>query len=376
MDNILLITNTNMNTNAGNVTLILRRAEAFFSEKKCHTTVAVYKGLNQKKIKYDYQYCDICYLNNQSALERKILELKPKYIILYSPKSGYYVLLVKHLLKKNGLVSQIVLDAQGCIEEKTEYPASSKKKLFYPVYLASFITAITLVDAAFVVSNEMMDNCMRKSLKKRNIKFYKVRCGITQVPSKRTLLDNRESIRKELGLSDDTVVFVYSGYRSEWQKIDAIIEEFKKYDNELKKSFFAFFCNTDENFEKKLENSFPRKNYLVKFLNREEYERSLAACDVGFIMRDYKETNKVAFPNKFSDYLAAGMVIALNGALPEPIRVLRDNGLIFIDIDKNIADGKRVISDYLKNRDKYLNEALTTCEKELLYSMQVSRLEM
>ena len=125
---------------------------------------------------------------------------------------------------------------------------------------------------------------------------------------------------------------VFSGSRASWQKTDEIIACFRRYDAARDDVFFAFFCDIDDGFSKKLAESFPRKNYVLSYLSFQDYLPHLCACDIGFLVRDHNVTNRVAFPNKFSDYLSAGILVAMNDALPEPMRVLRESGLPSVDI--------------------------------------------
>jgi len=214
---------------------------------------------------------------------------------------------------------------------------------------------------------------LKKNMK-TNFKIYKVRCGINEVISTEKKILWRNKIRELWGIEEDTVVMVFSGYRMPWQNIDTIIETFKNYDKKIDKIYFAFFCNIDEEFKNKIKCAFPDGNYYLKFLKFEEYFEYLSACDLGFLVRDYNITNKVAFPNKFSDYLNAGLMIAMNKAVPEPFRLLEENNIPYINIEENLNNNLEQIKERHKNLLTYYGISESLCTNELLYSKQIRSL--
>lgn len=275
---------------------------------------------------------------------------------------------------------EILLDIQGALEEDIEYKKGVyliKNYIKYLLKYVIFYRAINSVDGVFVVSDELGEYC--KSYLSRNkkdkFKTYKIRCGINEVISTEQKIQWRNKIRKKWGIDEDTVVMVFSGYRMPWQNIDRIIELFKTYDRKIEKVFFVFFCNLDKAFQERIEMSFPKDNYAFKFLSFSEYFEYLCGCDIGFLIRDYNITNKVAFPNKFSDYLNAGLMVAINKSLPEPYRILKENNIDFIDLDDE--NNKSFINKLYKRQNnivEYYKKSECLCEKELLYSTQIGNI--
>ena len=370
MKKILVVTHADMNTSAGNVTLMLRRAETLFRLYGYFTEIVVYRGVSKKKTSFVDEFYSVKYVETKKELYDSIFQSKPIYIIIYGARLGVLCSQIHSFTKTKHINCKVLLDVQSCIEEKFEYGKSIKSKISYPASWFLFRLAISNVDGAFVVSDELQENCKKKLLWPHKLDFYKIRCGVTNVMTFDEIMEKRKVSRSEFSINENAVVFVYSGYRMAWQKVDEIILDFMKYDRLIKNAYFVFFCNNDKNFEEKLIKSFPNQNFCVKLLNKENYEKALCACDVGYILRDYKETNRVAFPNKFSDYLSAGLLIAMNKALPEPMRVLSDNDLPYIDTDIDISENINTINDFLKNREAYIKSALQVCYSELLYESQ------
>ena len=204
----------------------------------------------------------------------------------------------------------------------------------------------------------------------------KIRCGLTgkiEIHDRKRI---REDIRKKLKIENKNV-YVFSGYRKPWQKIDDIIDVFKKIDQKDLNAYFCFFCNTDENFEEKIKKCFPKKNYLIKFLNSEEYFDYLISCDVGFMIRDYVTTNKVAFPNKFSDYLNSGLLVCINDAVTEPFLIAKKYDLKLINYRNKDIDIEKtlfLINERNNSLEKYYEKCNKIIDEELIYSNQLSRI--
>ena len=374
----LLITNGNMGGTAGDATLILRRARAMYEEKGLFTRILLLKPIKQGDVnKGDYFYSiEMC--RDKFVLKQIIKDVNPNYIILYGDKIQMMTKKLHRFVLKNKLKTKVVIDIQGAIEEKKEYANSFFRKLIvYPISRYFFKKAVTNADAAFVVTDEIRDKCQRvRKDSNGELEYFKVRCGFEQLATTDQIISYRQEFRKAKGITDDTIVFCYSGYRASWQKVEDIIEHFRMYDRFNSNCFFAFFCNTDELFNNLLKEKFPKGNYCVELLKPSEYFKSLCGCDVGYILRDYNETNRVAFPNKFSDYLSSGLIIALNDALPEPTRLIKKFPSHYIDTNTAMSDINSVftkINQRFSNYSSFINTSLELGKSELLYSEQIKK---
>lgn len=375
-----LVTNGNVGGTAGDATLILRRAKAMYKEKGIYTKILLLNPVEQGDVNKGDFFYSIENCNNKKELQQKILQEKPQLLILYGDKIQIMTSRLHRLVKKYSLQTKVVVDIQGAVEEKKEYSNSFiRKNIIYPISKISFANAVRNADAAFVVSDEIQDKC-EKNLKNkvRGLEYYKVRCGFETLASVEEIKRFRSEFRNKHNITAETKVFCYSGYRAGWQKVDEIIEHFCQYDKFCDNCYFAFFCNTDAGFEELLKEKFPRGNFCVGLLNPDNYFKSLCGCDVGYILRDYNETNRVAFPNKFSDYLSSGLIIALNDALPEPMRLISELPSHYADTNVVLSDKKNLF-DKLDNRlvdyDGFVKSSLALGEKELLYSVQIRKLK-
>jgi glycosyltransferase involved in cell wall biosynthesis len=118
------------------------------------------------------------------------------------------------------------------------------------------------------------------------------------------------SRRSELGYSATDVVLVYSGGLSHYQQVPAMLALWRRLRDEHDVKFLLL-TNEDPHsvpavvgdlgdFQGRLRHlSLPRAHVPV----------TLAAGDIGFMLRDARELNRVASPVKFAEYLAAGLAV-------------------------------------------------------------------
>ena len=381
MKTAFLITNGNIGGSAGDSTLILRRAKSMYYDKGIYTKILLLDPVEQGTVNkgdcfYSIEKCD-----SKKALMEEILKIKPELIILYGDKIQMMTAAIHKFVKKNRISAKVIVDIQGAVEEKKEYSSSFIRKfVIYPISRYFFAKAVKNADAAFVVSDEIRDKCEKaRDGKAKQIEYYKVRCGFEELATIEQIKKYRDEFRKSKGIAKSTRVFCYSGYRAGWQKVEDIITHFSRFDKFDRNCYFAFFCNTDEHFEALLKQTFPRGNYCVELLKPQDYFKSLCGCDVGYILRDYNETNRVAFPNKFSDYLGSGLIVALNNALPEPMRLIKQMPAHYADTDTILHDIEALfqkLSDREANYDNFVKESLEFGKEELLYSTQIRKLNI
>lgn len=121
--------------------------------------------------------------------------------------------------------------------------------------------------------------------------------------------DERLSIRRKYGIPTDKKVFVYGGNLGKPQGIPFIIDCLKtQADNEN-----AFFLLVGDGTEYPvLERFFTKANHdvmrLMRSLPKEDYDRLVAACDVGMIFLDHRFTIP-NFPSRLLSYMQVGLPV-------------------------------------------------------------------
>lgn len=119
----------------------------------------------------------------------------------------------------------------------------------------------------------------------------------------------REEIRVKYGIPLDKKVFIYGGNLGKPQGIPFLIDCLKA-EVENKNSYFLVVGDGTE--FKKLEAFFneakPENMKLMKRLPKEDYDRMVAACDVGMIFLDHRFTIP-NFPSRLLAYMQAGVPV-------------------------------------------------------------------
>ena len=389
MKNILLITSRDVidevgkATSVGAATLIYKRATAFYQNYKYTTFILPLNGAVKTKSTghLGSEYINYKNMSSKKSIEKFIRSKHPKIIIFSGEKSYLYHSNVRKLIKKENLNSELILDLHGALEEGIEHSSGIASIFAYFRYIIKkslYKSVAKESESLLVVSDELAKHSIKLLPDNRNDKnIYKIRCGVSEVLKNDDRFIWRKEIRNKLGIKDDTLVFVYSGFRAKWQNIDEIIRIFKKINQLHDNVYFVLLTNTDEDFERLVDDAFPEENYFCAQVPQTEVHKYLVACDVGMLIRYENNTNKVAFPNKFSDYINAGLSLCISPSLREPVRILDKYEVPFIKLmpDENYI--KNMYSQFEKRKkklEKYYNICNIICETELLYSAQLKHI--
>lgn len=167
----------------------------------------------------------------------------------------------------------------------------------------------------------------------------------------------RDEMRRKYGIPLDKTVFVYGGNLGKPQGIPFLI---KCLISQIKNQDAYFLIVGDGTEFGKLEQFFNEQNpanmKLMKRLPKEDYDRMVAACDVGMIFLDHRFTIP-NFPSRLLSYMQAGV----------PVLAVTDPNT---DIGKVIVDGRFgwwCESNDVKAFDEKIREA---CNSKLEYMGQ------
>lgn len=137
----------------------------------------------------------------------------------------------------------------------------------------------------------------------------------------------RDEIRRKYDIPLEKKVFVYGGNLGKPQGIDFMIECLKSQE-ENKEVYFLIVGDGTEygKIETYVESDNPSNVRLMKRLPKEDYDKMVAACDVGMIFLDYRFTIP-NFPSRLLSYMQAKI----------PVLAVTDPNT---DIGKVIVDGR------------------------------------
>ena len=180
--------------------------------------------------------------------------------------------------------------------------------------------------------------------------------------------EEREEIRTKYGIPLDKKVFIYGGNLGRPQGIPFLIECLKA-QKENKNSYFLVVGDGTE--YKKLDAFFtefaPENMKLMKRLPKEDYDRMVAACDVGMIFLDHRFTIP-NFPSRLLAYMQAGVpALAVTDPNTDVGMVIQEGGFgWWCESNDSAAFSAKVAeaenADFAKmaeNAKKYLEEHYT-----------------
>ena len=137
----------------------------------------------------------------------------------------------------------------------------------------------------------------------------------------------KKAIRQKYGIPLEKKVFVYGGNLGKPQGIPFVIDCLKEFINNRDLFFLIVGDGTDysmlENFFKEAK---PKNMKLMKQIPKEDYDRMIAACDVGLIFLDHRFTIP-NFPSRLLSYMQAGLpVLACTDSATDIGRVIENGG--------------------------------------------------
>ena len=125
-------------------------------------------------------------------------------------------------------------------------------------------------------------------------------------------VENRNAIRKDLGISDDQILIVTSsGESGAWQKDLEIIDVLTE------KGYLVL------NLSK---TTIDKPNVISCFVPHKEMPAYLSACDAALLWRDDVPLNHVACPSKFSEFAVMGLYVIHNQTVDITTNFIRDYG--------------------------------------------------
>lgn len=158
----------------------------------------------------------------------------------------------------------------------------------------------------------------------------------------------RENIRRKYNIPLDKTVFVYGGNLGRPQGISFLIECLKSQkDNKI-----AYFLIVGDGTEYKKISSYVNTSKqenvkLMKRLPKEDYEKMVAACDVGMIFLDYRFTIP-NFPSRLLSYMQAQI----------PVLTVTDSNTDIGDVVVNGGFGWSCKSNNIMDFDNIVNQII------------------
>lgn len=137
------------------------------------------------------------------------------------------------------------------------------------------------------------------------------------------LSDKTKELRVSLGFKDSDIILVYSGSTAPWQSfelLEKMLVPVLDKDSRIK----VLFLSRDNDDNARLKEKYGNR-VIVKWLQHKDVLAHLHCCDYGILVREQSDTNKVASPVKFAEYLYAGLDVLISENLGDFSDFIRTN---------------------------------------------------
>lgn len=118
------------------------------------------------------------------------------------------------------------------------------------------------------------------------------------------------AMRNQMALAESDIVLAYAGSTAGWQSFGLLDRLFEPLMQDQSNVKLLFLSQMTEDLES-LVTKYPGR-VDVKWLKPEKVHGVLSACDYGILVREQADTNRVASPTKFAEYLAAGLQVIIS----------------------------------------------------------------
>ena len=318
MKKVIFVTTRNIVSMCGELNLISSRAAALLEDYDTETVFFSFANQNKEKNMSDVLNrfsTNYTFYNKKNPLLfifaykkfcRKVLShIRENDYDCVIVSGIFYSNIAKQIKKVSN--AKLIYDCHGTNDELIEFNPSFMKKVMYFYFNYREKQILKRADGIFAVTKDLKEHLCEKAKVKGD--FYIVPCALNK---RRISYDEallyREKWRNHFGISDDETLFIYSGGVSPWQSIDDVYAVYKKYQKDFGNA--KLLIMTPEPYEIKY------TDVITASFSSETVGEALFAGDVACLLRSNCMTNRVAFPNKYLEYVQSNMVILTTPYLP------------------------------------------------------------
>lgn len=240
-------------------------------------------------------------------------------------------------VKKTGLIKKVILDGRSAYEaEIREYDSFPHPYLKQNV-LAIEKAVVNAVDFRIAVSNKLVEYWKEKYGYTGN-NHVVIPCTLDNNIVSENFSDNTNSknIKQELGIADDEILFAYAGSTAPWQSFK-LMESFL---NPILKTNFkikVLFLSKENEDNLRMKSNFPNR-IIIKWLSHKQVSSYLSCADYGILLREQSDTNLVASPTKFAEYLNSGLKVIISKNMGDFSEFVQQNNCGYVVDTLNIQN--------------------------------------
>lgn len=266
-------------------------------------------------------------------------------------------------VKKAGFLKKVVFDCRSSLNaEISEYDV-------FPVdYLRNNIKRIE----SFVVNNSDVNMAVSSKLVEYWSDNYGYQKGKEVVipctldskyyrESKFAMSEKVGEIKEELGIQEDDIVLVYAGSTAPWQSFELLEKELSPL-LASQPNIKLMFLSRESEDNLRLQKKYPGRVF-VKWVDQKDVRTYLNCCDYGILLREQSDTNKVASPVKFAEYLYSGLPVIISENLGDFSQYVRDNDCGAVLNEEN-PDWSFLHKVSLEQKEKCFSLALSDFKKD------------
>jgi hypothetical protein len=233
-------------------------------------------------------------------------------------------------VKKTGILNKVVLDGRSAlsaeIEEYDVFPVDYLRRNIKRIENYS----VNNSDFRIAVSSQLV-NYWKEYFKYKEENEVIIPCTLDNkfFSESNFLIDKKTEVIKEtLGIRPNDVVLVYAGSAAPWQSFELMektLSPLLENDERIKILFLSKENKDNKYFKQKYPN-----RVFIKWLEHKDVLSYLHCCDYGLLLREQSDTNKVASPVKFAEYLYAGLPVLITENLGDFSNYVIENDCGFI----------------------------------------------
>ncbi len=373
---ILLFTSRNISSTCGELRLIENRAISLFDRWGIDTEVVGVQNMSRKAVQANTLFASksVYWANplNPMSITIAYRRAYKKVINLLSLNRKEYccVLLsglgtLRYLPKIKRLFPDldVYVDVHGSSEDIkmcSQAASSYVRKILFQIeyYLGKREEKryLKYFDGTLVVSNAL-----------KNLLHYRYGCSLdstyvipcaTKSTSVKSLEEKKRSrikVNSKYSLDPKEILFVYSGGASPWQCIKETVDLFQRINRWIPSKLLVLSHSINAIREQIGE----REGVIFDSLQPNQVADIVCAADYGIMLRSDCETNNVAFPNKFLEYVSCGVSVIATPYVEDVAKLIVSQGIGIIvddDFDSFLTELSRFNRPDIKHFEAVLEE--------------------
>lgn len=363
MKRILFISDRNLYNTSGELRLVKNRTETLLNCFSVETDFVVYR---EKKVLRKPQ--ELIENHHYKLITHHLVDfkLKENEVVQYVKKlidnsvqpydaiviSGVLLIPLINQIKRMSPNSKLIADLHGAFEELIEFPKGSflkdlPRRAYYRLAKRNEERYLKEFDGFYAVS-KALQKYIETEYHIKGKPFFIIPCGIPQTEvDVASSIANRATYRAKYNLKDDDTLFIYSGGVSPWQCIEESVRMFERLKQNTSKNIKLLLLSGNKAAIEKYQS----EDIMIDSYSGDEVRKVLCAGDFAFMLRQDLVTNNVAYPNKFLEYVSAGLQVISTTAvrdIADQIVQYKVGQIVELNGDLNPA--------MLENRTPYLQD--------------------